>query len=79
MTTTVDQALLLAEGTLTFDGNCPVCGGQVCAAGVPRGHGPGCQLDLALAERGFDTREARNAARERLAAAHAGTEPPPAP
>lgn len=67
-----DQALLLAEGTFTLEGQCPVCGSDLA-----RGHAPDCVLDAALAERGWGTRAERDAARERLLAAHAGTEPPP--
>jgi len=42
--TNVDQALLLAEGTFTLEGQCPVC-----AADLARGHAPDCVLDAALA------------------------------
>jgi len=43
--TNVDQALLLAEGTFTLEGQCPVC-----AADLARGHAPDCVLDAALAD-----------------------------
>lgn len=73
--TNVDHSLLLAEWVRIDDmiEFCPVCREGSCA-----GHVPGCQMDTALSERGFCTVAERDAARARIAAAHAGTEPPPA-
>lgn len=64
----VDVALLMSE--FCDDYACPCCG--QCGF-----HDAGCAMHQALAERGFDTDEVRNAARERLRSAVAGTEPPP--
>ena len=71
--TNVDVALLTAEWTKVDDGPeyCPVCREGSCA-----GHEPGCALALALSERGFCTREERDAARGKLLAS-GDTEPPP--
>jgi hypothetical protein len=72
----IDIALLMSETNGGPDGDeCPRCGESMCAPMLP--HAPGCEHDQALAERGFDTRASRDAARERIEAAHAGTEPPP--
>jgi hypothetical protein len=70
MMTYLDVALLKAEWAV---GGCPVC------SAPPPAHAPGCELDLALAERGFATQPDRDRARGRLASAAAPTEQPPPP
>ena len=69
----IDIALLTSE--INAGGYCPRCNASMVFPQHP--HQPGCEHDLALAERGFATAEDRDAARERIQAAHAGTEPPP--
>ena len=58
--TAVDTALLLAEWGAP-GGRCPVCGDH-------SSHGPECAMDLALAERGWPTKAARNLARVNMGA-----------
>ena len=67
--TNVDVALLLVEGK----GHCPVCE----ADSTQRPHFPDCQLDAALAERGWGTNDERDAARARIQATYSATERPP--
>jgi hypothetical protein len=68
--TYVDRVLLGHEYT---DGTCPEC----CYS-RHEPHAAGCFMDLALSERGFCTREERDAARARIERAHADTDPPEA-
>jgi hypothetical protein len=88
--TNIDAALLQSEWvdrcepeTAVFD-ECPVCrGGRRLEFEDPDhrperiGHSASCAMDLALAERGFPTQVERDAARERIEAGGAPTEPPP--
>jgi hypothetical protein len=64
--TNVDKALLIAEWAYA-DGDtyaqCPVCKGDNENPSVPHGHKPDCEMDLALAERGFPDQHARDTAR----------------
>jgi hypothetical protein len=74
--TNVGKALLLAEWRGQFHGGNSTC--PVCDASFR--HKPSCAMDLALAERGFGTREERNKARafiETGALGTAQTLPPP--
>jgi hypothetical protein len=65
--TNTDVALLVSEWSVAYDhrhapGRCPVCGDRQL-------HETGCELDLALGERGFGTQTERDAARARIVAA----------
>jgi len=76
---TIEVALLKAE----WNGHdvtdkpaivcCPVCGAHK-ASGT---HEPNCELDLALAERGYGTQAERETARERIKMVSGPTLPPP--
>ncbi len=77
--TNVDRALLLAEWCQDDergDKCCPACHWFLHDAKEPGVHRPGCVMDLALAERGFATRDDRDRARTFLAA-NRETLPPP--
>jgi hypothetical protein len=74
--TIIDIALLeseMAEHSL----RCPVChqrvGDEPWVA-----HATGCEMNEALAERGYPTRESRDAARSLIRQSRAATLPPPA-
>jgi len=83
--TETDRALLRSEWTLAWDETpdcyCVSCEGirPSCASFVDlqKGHKPGCDHDLALAQRGYPDQASRDAARASLSRAHAPTEPPP--
>lgn len=79
--TNVDRALLLAEWAAVdgIDSSrcCPCCEAYVCTG---QRHEPGCSMDLALAERGFQSQEDRDRARgflHRKTVESANTLPPP--
>ena len=68
-----DRSLLLAEWVKIDDipAFCPVC-----REGEVAGHEPGCEMDLALAERAFATAVERDRARLLMAFADEDTLPP---
>ena len=70
----IDIALLESEWAAVGEEQalCPCCDERKYEP-----HASGCAMDQALAERGFDTRESRDAARGRIRVGTAGTEPPP--
>jgi hypothetical protein len=69
----VDMALLTSKW---HNGECPTCRARrtILDEGA---HSPGCEHDLALAERSFGTQAERDAARKRLITASGPTLPPP--
>jgi hypothetical protein len=71
----VDIALLLAE----IGGGSGVCVGCSRTPLDEVRHSHGCYVDLALAERGFDTSHSRDVARQAINWTTAPTLPPPAP
>lgn len=72
--TAIDQALLLAEWGGLLDGVCPVC----AASRIPvEAHYPGCVMDQALSERGYNDPHDRSQARALVVSAKAETIPPP--
>jgi hypothetical protein len=74
MMTSIDIALLTAECSTGDDSNqCP------CCLKYPQiePHKPGCSMDLALSERGWNTRAERDAARARIQFTSQPTLPPP--
>lgn len=78
--TNIDIALLLSEWAWNeLDRMCPVCEAGCSPDDVAVPHKHGCELDLALAERGFPTQAERNAARARIAAERARNERASAP
>lgn len=68
--TAVDRVLLLLEWSDLLGAFCPRCFEQ-------ERHGPGCDLDEALSERGFCSIEERERGRAQIEAAAAETDPPP--
>jgi hypothetical protein len=70
--TAVDRVLLNHEWSALRPrgGHCAECGG------AEPSHEPGCDIDEALAERGFSTQPDREAARERLRQASEPMLPP---
>jgi hypothetical protein len=74
--TAVDIALLSSEQA-QHSLRCPVCHEKIGDPTV--WHDAGCEMNEALAERGYPTRETRDAARSLLRQARAATIPPPEP
>jgi len=70
MMTNIDIALLTRE--YDHDGECGNCG-----VGYLQPHGPACVMDLALSERGWNTRAERDAALARINLVSQPTLPPP--
>jgi len=87
--TNTDVALLLSEWVRGSRwAACPVCEGPQPGGGHEKylarhavnykgGHQGDCAMDQALGERGLDTQASRDAARQRIQLARAGTERPP--
>ena len=66
-------SVFISSGSGTYA--TPAC--PVCKQLDEQPHAPGCSMDAALSERGWCTREERDAARARIKAGSEPTLPPP--